>query len=114
MTDVTQTQCAPCAGLEGVLSLDDIATLKATLHKDWVIKEDGTSITRSFAFKAFAKATYMANLAAFLGDREGHHPDIAFGWGYCRVTFTSHEAGGLTKNDFVCAAKLDAMVAPAA
>ena len=37
----------------------------------------------------------MANLAAWLGNKQGHHPDIAFGWGYCTVTFTTHEAGGL-------------------
>ncbi len=85
--------------------------MKTTLHDDWALSEDGKSITRAFTFKGFAKATYMANLAAFLGDKEGHHPDIAFGWGYCRVTFTSHEAGGLTQNDFICAAKLDEMVA---
>ena len=49
----------------------------------------------------------MANLIAWLGERQGHHPDIAFGWGYCSVSFTTHEIDGLSNNDFVCAAKLD-------
>lgn len=111
MTNLTDTQCAPCAGLEGALSVDSASNLKTTLHEDWDMAEDGKSITRRFTFKGFAKATYMANLAAFLGDKEGHHPDICFGWGYCQVTYTSHEAGGLTQNDFICAAKLDAAVA---
>ena len=78
---------------------------------DWTLSDDGTAITRRFTFKGFAKAVEMANLAAWLGNKQGHHPDIAFGWGYCTVTFTTHEAGGLTDNDFICAARLDALVA---
>lgn len=78
---------------------------------DWALSDDATAITRRFTFKGFAKAVEMANLAAWLGNKQGHHPDIAFGWGYCTVTFTTHEAGGLTDNDFICAARLDALVA---
>ncbi len=78
---------------------------------DWALSDDATAITRRFTFKGFAKAVEMANLAAWLGNKQGHHPDIAFGWGYCAVTFTTHEAGGLTDNDFICAARLDALVA---
>lgn len=77
----------------------------------WTLSEDGRAITRRFAFKGFAGAVEMANLAAWLGNREGHHPDIAFGWGYCAVTFSTHDAGGLTDADFRCAARLDALLA---
>lgn len=77
------------------------------ISPDWQVTEDGMRLNRAFSYKGFAKATSMANLAAFIGERAGHHADIAFGWGYCRVTFTSHDAGGLTLNDFICAAKLD-------
>ncbi|MCI2398717.1 4a-hydroxytetrahydrobiopterin dehydratase [Aliiroseovarius subalbicans] len=70
--------------------------------------DDGKLVKR-LQFKGFAKATYHANLAAYLGDQVGHHPDIAFGWGYCQVTFTTHDAGGLTVQDFDCANKFDAM-----
>jgi len=62
-------------------------------------------------FKGYAKAVYHANLAAWLADREGHHPDVAFGWGYCEVTFTTHDLNGLSENDFICAAKLDRLLA---
>jgi len=53
----------------------------------------------------------MANLAAWLGERMGHHPDVGFGWGWCEIAFTSHELGGLTAQDFACATRLDAMTA---
>ena len=80
------------------------------LHADWALGENAGSLTRRLEFKGFAKAVYHANLAAFLADQEGHHPDVAFGWGYCEVTFTTHEADGLTDNDFICAAKFDRML----
>jgi 4a-hydroxytetrahydrobiopterin dehydratase len=91
---------------------DSAAKLRLdALHEDW--RMEGGKLTRRFAFKGFQKAVMHANAAAFLGDREGHHPDIAFGWGYCEVTFTTHDVGGLSALDFDCAAKLDAMVAGA-
>lgn len=76
----------------------------------WTLSPDGRAITRRFDFKGFAKAVEMANLAAWLGNRHGHHPDIAFGWGYCHVSFSTHDAGGLTDADFACAAHLNALL----
>ena len=102
--------CEPCAGgiahFDAATARDHVARLT-----DWTLSDDATQITRRFSFKGFAKAVEMANLAAWLGNKQGHHPDIAFGWGYCAVTFTTHEAGGLTENDLICAARLDALVA---
>ncbi|MEW7007626.1 4a-hydroxytetrahydrobiopterin dehydratase [Lentilitoribacter sp. EG35] len=111
MTDLSLKKCAVCDGSTPPLSKEEIDKLKVELDSNWVIDEQAKTLMRKFTFKGFAKATYMANLAAFISDKEGHHADIAFGWGYCQVTFTSHEAGGLTGNDFICAAKLDAAIA---
>ena len=88
---------------------DEIAARLAALD-GWTLSPDGRAITRRFAFKGFARAVEMANLAAWLGNRRNHHPDVAFGWGYCQVSFTTHEAGGLTDADFAAAAHLDALL----
>ena len=88
---------------------DEIARRLETLQ-GWTLSPDGRAITRRFDFKGFAKAVEMANLAAWLGNRHGHHPDIAFGWGYCQVSFSTHDAGGLTDADFACAAHLNALL----
>ena len=77
----------------------------------WKLSPDGKAITRRFDFKGFAKAVEMANLAAWLGNKQNHHPDVSFGWGYCLVSFTTHDAGGLTEADFACAARLNELVA---
>lgn len=92
------------------MDADDIAARLKDLD-GWQLTPDGTAITRRFEFKGFAKAVEMANLAAWLGNKLNHHPDVAFGWGYCRVTFTTHDAGGLTPADFACAARLNELVA---
>jgi 4a-hydroxytetrahydrobiopterin dehydratase len=80
------------------------------LHCDWRLSSSGKDICREFKFKGFARAVQMANLIAWVGDRQGHHPDIAFGWAYCTVKFTTHEIGGLSINDFICAAKIDHII----
>ncbi len=111
MTDLTSKSCAACEGWVPPLSDGQIAALKAELDPAWQLDDAAKSLVRRLEFKAFAKAVYTANLAAFVSDKEGHHADIAFGWGYCTITFTSHELGRLSENDFICAAKLDKAVA---
>lgn len=108
--DLASRECEPCKGGIAAMAADEAASMMSQLH-DWALTPDKSSIRRRFEFKGFLKAVEMANLAAWLGNKQGHHPDIAFGWGYCEVTFTTHEAGGLTENDFICAARLDALVA---
>lgn len=105
--DLTNPACMPCAGLGEPLS--DPAAWMAGLHGDWTLQ--GQRLVRRFTFKGFARAVQMANLAAWLGERLGHHPDIGFGWGWCEVAFTSHEIGGITENDFAAAARLDQILA---
>ncbi|MDB6177775.1 4a-hydroxytetrahydrobiopterin dehydratase [Paracoccus sp. Z330] len=108
--DLASKECEPCKGGVAPMIPADIKTMMGQLD-GWALSGDKTSLHRRFEFKGFLKAVEMANLAAWLGNKQGHHPDIAFGWGYCEVTFTTHEAGGLTENDFICAARLDALVA---
>ncbi|MCV6824630.1 MULTISPECIES: 4a-hydroxytetrahydrobiopterin dehydratase [Halocynthiibacter] len=103
--------CVPCEGGVPALTETEAKALMKQLDDGWELSGDAKFLKRRLEFKGFAKATYTANLAAFLGDQQGHHPDIAFGWGYCSVTFTTHAIDGLSENDFICAAKFDAMLA---
>lgn len=102
--------CIPCEGGTPALPPDRARQMMAELN-GWTLAEDADRILKRFDFKGFAKAVELANLAAWLGNKQDHHPDIRFGWGYCEVSFTTHAAGGLTENDFICAARLDALLA---
>ncbi len=109
--DLRDRTCQPCQGGTPPLDREAVTGMMGDLHADWRLDADAHSLSRRFEFKGFAKAVQMANLAAWHGDKQGHHPDVAFGWGYCAITYTTHEIGGLSENDFICAAKFDALVA---
>ncbi len=108
---LSDKKCEPCEGGIQAMGAKAASGMMDQLHEGWVLAQGGSALVRRLEFKGFAKAVYHANLAAFLGDQEGHHPDIRFGWGYCEIEFTTHDAGGLTQNDFICAAKFDRMIA---
>lgn len=105
-TSMTRETCVPCTLGEGLLTQDQIEARFAVLN-GWELQD--SSLRKRFSFKGFAKAVELANLVAWHSNKMGHHADIAFGWGYCEVTYTSHKAGGLTANDFICARKLDVL-----
>ena len=93
------------------LDAHEAARRLAALHGDWTLDAASPSITRRFTFEGFAAAVQLANVAAWLGEKHNHHPDVTFGWGYCTVRYTSHDVGGLSGRDFTSAAALDALVA---
>ena len=108
--NLSEQHCKPCNGEVPALTSSDVTKLIAGLDSQWQLSEAGDAIVRRFTFKGFAKAVYLANLCSWLADKEGHHPDIAFGWGYCQVSLTTHDQNGLSENDFIWAAKLDALL----
>lgn len=109
-SDLAARHCVPCTG--ATPPMDRARAEKAVAALDgWALSGDATTITRRWQVKGFARAVQMANVAAWLGERQGHHPDVRFGWGYCEVAFTTHAAGGLTDNDLICAARLNALTA---
>lgn len=103
-------KCIPCEGDTPSLEVLDIERL----HKEvpeWKIV-DYHHLTREFKFKNFAEALAFVNRVGALAEEEGHHPDIEFGWGYATVKLFTHAIGGLSENDFILAAKIDALRSP--
>jgi len=84
----------------------------AELHADWRLSEDGKSLRRELSFRNFYRTMGFVNALAYLANAEDHHPDLQLGYNYCRVLFTTHEIDGLSVNDFICAAKMDTLLAP--
>ena len=69
----------------------------------------GDAIERNFKFDDFRLTMAFVNAVAGVADAEDHHPHLAVDYGRCLVRFNTHSAGGLTRNDFICAAKIDAL-----
>jgi 4a-hydroxytetrahydrobiopterin dehydratase len=72
----------------------------------WELLDNGTKLKRTFHGGDFMSALKLANEVGELCEKEGHHPDITIGWGYCRVVFQTHKINGLHENDFIMAAKV--------
>ena len=106
---LTNAQCKPCSGEGEAFSATQIEGYLKQIHPEWELSKEGETnhISRLFKFKGYAKAISFANAVGWIANQQGHHPDICFGWGYCKVIFTTHELNGLSENDFICAAKVD-------
>ena len=112
MTALNTLQCEACqAGAQKVTEAE-LAALAAELP-DWaVIERDGIQqLERRFVFKNFKLAWALTDKVAALAEEEKHHPEITLEWGKVTVRWWSHSANGLHKNDFICAAKTDALLA---
>jgi 4a-hydroxytetrahydrobiopterin dehydratase len=75
----------------------------------WVLDENATAIHRSFSFKNYYETIAFVNALAWIAHREDHHPDLELGYNRCRVRFSTHSVKGLSENDFICAAQIDAL-----
>jgi len=78
---------------------------------DWKLAPDSKSLKRSLKFKDFYRTMSFVNALAHVANVEDHHPDLEIGYGYCRITYSTHAIGGLSQNDFICAAKIDRILA---
>ena len=103
--------CKPCEGGVDPLGPAQVEELMQVLHADWAVSEDGKAIARRFEFPAYSRTLGFTNAVAWIAITEGHHPDITFSYGYCVVSFMTHAIGGLSDNDFICAAKVDRLAA---
>jgi 4a-hydroxytetrahydrobiopterin dehydratase len=74
------------------------------------LDEKRPEISKSYAFADFYETIAFVNALAYIANQEDHHPDLAVSYDKCKVSFSTHDAGGLTENDFICAAKVNALV----
>jgi 4a-hydroxytetrahydrobiopterin dehydratase len=110
MSDLIRKRCEPCT--PGIPALDKarVAELLAELE-GWSVEPDGKRIVKTFVFKNFHETMAFVNALAWVAHREDHHPDLEVSYKQCRVRYNTHTVDGLSENDFICAAKLDALVA---
>ena len=100
--------CVPCqGGIPPLTSKEASSFLSDT--PGWELKESATRIYRSFTFDNFQTALNFVKKVGVLSEEEGHHPDIGLGWGYVNITIFTHKIGGLHENDFILAAKINAI-----
>ncbi|MCU0977135.1 MAG: 4a-hydroxytetrahydrobiopterin dehydratase [Steroidobacteraceae bacterium] len=110
MSDLKERRCVPCEGGVEPFTPEAAAAMMSQLHPDWRLAEDGRALLREVKFKDFYRTMSFVNALAHVANAEDHHPDLELGYNYCHIRFSTHAIGGLSENDFICAAKADALL----
>lgn len=105
--NLSTMNCRPCR--EGTPPLDgERAREMAAGVPGWRMEE--SALIRDLAFRNYHETVAFVNAVAWIAHRQDHHPDITFGYKTCRIRFTTHSIGGLSENDFICAARVNALL----
>lgn len=107
MSDLTRLHCQPLEGHPAMPAADVERHLRAA--PGWALV-DG-AIEKHFEFADFHHTIGFVNALAWIANAEDHHPDLRVAYGRCVVRFNTHSVGGISLNDFICAAKVDALLA---
>lgn len=109
MSELKNKKCTPCEDKNTKpLSSEAIFPL---LHEvsEWKLSENQKTISREFEFKDFVRAIDFVRAVADIAEMEGHHPDIHIFYNKVQLELSTHSIGGLTENDFIVAAQIDAI-----
>ena len=106
-TPLAERRCVPCEGGVQPFTAAEARHALAKLDPLWHFDETRNLLHREFRFKSFFRVMSFVNAVAHIANTEDHHPDLELGYDYCRVRYTTHAIGGLSENDFICAAKID-------
>ena len=102
-------RCEACTGATPTVTGAALEQLRAEIDPEWKLV-DATRLRRTMRLPDFASAFALATHVGLLAESEGHHPDLTVGWGRLEIELTTHAVKGLTRNDFILAAKIDAAV----
>jgi 4a-hydroxytetrahydrobiopterin dehydratase len=106
MNELARKKCKPCEGGVAPLGDEQVGPMLKGLD-GWA--REGKRIAKTYRFGNYYETMAFVNAAAWISHREDHHPDIEVGYNECRVSYVTHAIDGLSENDFICAAKLDAL-----
>jgi len=105
--DLTQKKCKPCEGNVHPMSHEEIVDQLKQIE-GWEYHEG--HIRKSFKFDEYCETISFVNAVAWISNSEGHHPDMEVGYNTCVINYATHAIGGMSENDFICAAKVDRLL----
>ena len=111
MSGLSEKHCQACEGGVAPLTIDEAQKLMQKLDSSWELGPDADEIECTFAFKNYYHTIAFVNALAYISNIENHHPELEVSYNRCVVRYTTHAIGGLSENDFICAAKVDGLIA---
>ena len=106
MADLVDQRCQPCEGGTPPLTTARAEQLLGEVT-GWSLDPAGQAISRTFGFKNFYQTIAFVNAVAWVANQQDHHPDLEVSYQTCQVRYSTHAIGGLSQNDFVCAARIN-------
>jgi 4a-hydroxytetrahydrobiopterin dehydratase len=109
--NIDELRSQACAALKGKQHAIDVALARELLAllPGWEFGPGDGDIRKQFRFPDFVHALAFVNALGWIAEQQNHHPDLELGWGRVLVRFSTHDVGGLSMNDFICAAKVETL-----
>ena len=101
-------QCNDLSAENQALNHDEALALLLQLDPQWQLNKEQQNISYSYTFKNYYQTMAFVNVIAQIAHQQNHHPDLLVSYNRCLVTYSTHSVGGLSINDFICAAKINA------
>ncbi len=108
MTELASQQCSNLSADDPALNNDEAAALLSQLEPKWQLNTEQQTISFSYSFKNYYQTMAFVNVIAQIAHQQNHHADLLVSYNRCLVTYSTHSVGGLSINDFICAAKINA------
>lgn len=106
LSQLAGNHCSPLQGAEHLLPEQAVRNFLAILP-GWELVEDGQALRKTFLFDDYYRTMAFVNALAYVAHFEDHHPDLSVHYNRCVVRYSTHDVGGLSNNDFICAAKAE-------
>ena len=110
MIHLAQKKCIPCPVGAAPLTVEICQTYLRKESPGWTLSLDGKSIERRVQFKNYYETMAFVNAVAWVAHQEDHHPDLEVHYDHCLIRYNTHTVGGLSENDFICAAKVNMLL----
>jgi 4a-hydroxytetrahydrobiopterin dehydratase len=107
ISDLLTKKCDPCESSAGKVTADETGEYLKQVP-GWQLNDN--QLVRTFNFKNYYEALAFVNATAWISHRADHHPDMEVGFNKVIMRYSTHKVGGLTENDFICAAKINALL----
>ena len=108
MTDLSAQQCSDISSDSAPLDDKKSSGFLKQLNPQWQLDKEAQTISFTYTFKNYYQTMAFANVVAQIAHQQDHHPDMLVSYNRCNITYSTHSVGGLSENDFICAAKINA------
>ncbi|HHJ35150.1 MAG TPA: 4a-hydroxytetrahydrobiopterin dehydratase [Gammaproteobacteria bacterium] len=107
MIELSSKQCTESPGDGSALGQDETEELLSSLEPRWQLGEERKSISFTFTFDNYYQTMAFVNVVAQIAHQQNHHPELLISYRQCNIRYSTHSVGGLSVNDFICAAKIN-------